>query len=120
MPEKSIYANKIVKEAHLVELHGGVSLTMTNVRDQYWIPRLRRMTKRVVKTCPHCRRFHAVPCAAPAVAPPPKDRKEKTTPFQVSGVHYAGPYKVSKKEQEKTRESLLAPVFLQSYPCNTP
>ena len=38
LPDKSIYAKKIVEEAHLATLHGGVSLTMTNVRGQYWIP----------------------------------------------------------------------------------
>ncbi|XP_068674528.1 uncharacterized protein [Montipora foliosa] len=76
---------------------------MANVRDQYWIPRLRRLTKRVVKACSHCRRFGAVACAAPPVAPLPEDRTEGTTPFQVIGVDYAGLLirKVSKKKQWK-------------------
>ena len=89
-----------------------VNSVMTNVRDQYWIPRLRRLTKRVVNACSHCRRFHAVACAAPTVAPLPDDRKEGTTPFQMISVDYAGhlTYKVSKKKQGK--------AYLLLYSCS--
>lgn len=44
-PDNSIYAKNIVEEAHLATLYGGVSLTLMNVRDQYWIPPLRRLTR---------------------------------------------------------------------------
>ena len=34
LPDKSIYAKKIVEEAHLATLHGGVSLTIASLRTE--------------------------------------------------------------------------------------
>ena len=44
-----MYSEKFVQETHEATLHGGVGLLMTKVREQHWIPRLRRLVKRVVK-----------------------------------------------------------------------
>ena len=50
-------AEKIVEDAHIRTLHGGVSLTMAEVRREYWIPRLRPLTKKVRKASYGCKRF---------------------------------------------------------------
>ena len=103
LPDTSLYAEKIVEEAHRLTLHGGVGLTMAKVRETFWIPRLRRMVKRVVKRCAGCKRFQAVAFANPPVGPLPDDRTKGTTPFEVIGVDYMGPmtYKVSTKKEGK-------------------
>ncbi|XP_046849898.1 uncharacterized protein LOC124443487 [Xenia sp. Carnegie-2017] len=46
IPPESELAKKLVMHKHLRTLHGGVSLTMTAVRENYWIPRLRQLTKK--------------------------------------------------------------------------
>jgi hypothetical protein len=45
LPDKSALTEKIVMHAHTQTLHGRVGLTMTSVREHYWIPRLRSLTK---------------------------------------------------------------------------
>ena len=40
IPKDSLLAEKIVQEAHIRTVHGGVSLTMGEVRKNYWIPKL--------------------------------------------------------------------------------
>lgn len=55
LPDNDLYTEKLVEQSHNETLHGGVSLTMTKVREIYWIPRLRRLAKRVLKRCFGCR-----------------------------------------------------------------
>ena len=49
LPDSHPVAEKMVAEAHISTLHGGVSLTMTKIHEKYWVPRLQRLAKRVVK-----------------------------------------------------------------------
>ena len=41
----TLLAEKIVQEVHNATLLGGVGLTMAKIREQFWIPRLRRVVK---------------------------------------------------------------------------
>ena len=47
IPKYSLLAEKIVQEAHIRTINGEVSLTMTEVRKNYWIPKLRGLTKKI-------------------------------------------------------------------------
>ena len=39
LPDSHPYTYKLVQQAHLTTLHGGVALTMAKVREAYWVPR---------------------------------------------------------------------------------
>ena len=93
LPDVYPYTKRMVHEAHERILHGGVGLTMTKVREQYWVPRLRRLVKKVIKECFKCRRFQAKPVARPPMGNLPRDRTVGNRPFQVVGVDFAGPIK---------------------------
>ena len=90
------FTEKLVREAHLRTLHGGVGLTMTEIRKRYWIPKLRSLAKRQIKSCYGCRRFQATAVVQPPPGLLPKDRTEGNHAFQVVGVDYAGPLKYRK------------------------
>ncbi|XP_046863157.1 uncharacterized protein LOC124456893 [Xenia sp. Carnegie-2017] len=100
LPDDTLFNVKLVEDAHLETLHGGVILTMAKVRERYWVPRLRRLVKRQRKRCYRCKRFTTKPYQAPIPAPLPKTRTEGTTPYKVIGVDFAGPikYKVKKNQ----------------------
>ena len=49
LPDTAVYTQKFVEEAHESTLHGGMQLTMAKVRERHWVPRLRRLVKRIVK-----------------------------------------------------------------------
>ena len=100
LPPKGTLSEKIVHDAH--KLHGGVALTMTFVRRNYWIPRLHQLTRSVYTRCYGCKRFHT---AAFHKLPPgnlPVEHTEGCLRFQVIGVDYAFPmtYRVTKKKQD--------------------
>ena len=91
LPSNHLLSLKIVERAHLYTLHGGVGLTMSKVRDDYWIPTLRSLVKKVIGKCYGCKRFYTTPMPAPPQGNLPKERTEGEIPFEVTGVDYAGP-----------------------------
>ena len=114
---------KIVQQAHVTTLHGGVGLTMARVREKFWIPRLQKLTKRVARKCSGCKRFQAVAFANLPPAPLPRERTEGNTPFNVIGVDFAGPGKYRDKHKEEQKAyvvlyscSLTRGVFLELLP----
>ena len=85
------YTRKQIHQSHVDTLHGGVALTMTRVRERYWVPCLRKLAKQIVKACSGWKRFQATALAAPPPGLLTTDRTEGNTPFEVIGVDFAGP-----------------------------
>ena len=110
LPDMHPYTVKLVEEAHRRTLHGGVGLTMARIRERYWVPRLRRLTKKVIKQCYGCRRFQVRAAARPPPGNLPRDRTEGNRAFQVVGVDFAGPikYRVTQKKEGKAYIILYA------------
>ena len=110
LPAKSLLSAKMVMDAHVKTLHGGVGLTMEFIRRDYWIPRLRQLAKKVIRKCCGCKRFHARAFASPPEGNLPIDRTEGSRPFQVVGVDYAGPiiYKRTQRQEGKAYILLFA------------
>ena len=92
IPHKSVLAEKLVEEAHLQTIHGGVTLTMARIRDQYWIPTLRQLVKRIIKRCYGCKRCNISHYPKPSQGLIPTDRTKQDLPFSVIGTDYAGPF----------------------------
>ena len=90
LPDSQRFTENLVTQVYLGTLHGGVSSTMAEVRQLFWVVRLRGLTKRIVRTCHGFRRFQAEAFSSPPQVVLPKDLKEGQTPFQVVGVDYAG------------------------------
>ena len=98
-----MFTRKLVQRIHVETLHGGVSLTMASIREQYWIPTLRLLVKSVRSACWGCKRFIASPLTVPPPGPLPTDRTNGGAAFEVIGTDFAGPikYKQRKKSDEK-------------------
>ena len=110
LPNELLLSEKIIFAVHKNTLHGGVLMTMTNVRSTFWIPSLRHLAKSIIRNCYGCKRHYAVPYRQPKPGPLPKDRSEAAMPFQVIGTYYAGPiyYRTKSKKESKTYILLFA------------
>ena len=110
LPPSAVLSEKLVQDAHMLTLHGGVGLTMAFIRRDYWIPRLRQLTKKVINGCFGCKKFQAKAFGSPPPGNLPIDRTMGSAPFQVLGVDYAGPilYKINKKRDGKAYILLFA------------
>ena len=108
LPDDSIFTEKLLRNAHLRTLHGGLGLTMAEVREKYWIPRLRKLTKKVVKSCWGCKRFQAVAQTTPPPGLLPTERTAGSGAF----VDLAGPIKYRQSPRVEGK------AYLVLYACS--
>ena len=57
LPDCHEFTAKVVSEAQLKTIHGGIRATMTQVRERYWVSRLRRLARKATKSCYRCYQF---------------------------------------------------------------
>ncbi len=112
LPDRHPFTHGIVRQAHLSTLHGGVSLTMAKTREVYWIPRLRRLVKKVSRTCWGCKRFRAQAYKSPPPGNLPSTRTQGSAPFEVIGVDFAGPIYYQSKPGTESK------AYLALYGCS--
>ena len=103
-------SKKLVIHAHLKTLHGGLSLTVAKIREKYWIPRLRGLTKRVINECHGCKRFHVTALANPPTGNLPKERTEGSEP-KVHRSRLCWVYQVLQQE-EKGDEGIYSTICM--------
>ena len=56
LPQRGEFTRRIIEHFHLATLHGGVQSTMAKLRERFWIPKLRQLTKTLVHNCNTCKR----------------------------------------------------------------
>ena len=91
LPRQHRLAELVIEHCHRLNLHGGVQSTMNKVRETFWIPQLRRITRKLRFACNHCKRFRAKALSAPPMAALPSFRTEFADPFSSTGVDFFGP-----------------------------
>ena len=106
-PDNYIFTEKLVEDSHLQTLNEEVALTMAHIRNSYWIPRLRRLVKRIRKSCFGCKQAQAKAYSVPPPGIPPTTRTEGEKAFEVIGVDFAGPLKY-RTARKKFKKSYLA------------
>ena len=93
-----LLVKSLIQACHLKTLHGGVSVTMSKVRERFWIQKLRSIVKKVLHNCNLCKRFRVKPLSNPSKSMLPDFRTDLNEPFLVTGVDFAGPvrYRIAK------------------------
>ena len=90
LPADCHFTTLLIEDAHQRTLHGGVQLTLATLRRQYWIVKGGSAVKKVIRACTTCSRYAArVP--SQLMGELPKSRVRHSSPFECSGVDYAGP-----------------------------
>ena len=107
IPASTTLSEKIVQEAHQKTLHGGPTLTIAEVRSKYWIPRLRQLTKRVIRNCYGCKKHHLKAYSQPQKGQLPTDRFVGERAFDVIGTDFAGPIYYRKNNYKENKSYIL-------------
>ena len=82
LPPSAVFSGKLVQDSHMLTLHGGVGLTMALIRRDYWILRLRQLTRKVVNGCFGCKKFQAKAFESPPPGNLPIDCAMGSIPFK--------------------------------------
>jgi hypothetical protein len=80
---------------------------MANVRERFWVPKIRCLVKRMRSNCHGCVRFRAQAYNKPPPGKLPPTRTQGSTPFQVLGVDFAGPIRYQSKAKAEKKAYLV-------------
>ena len=91
LPKNHRFSLLLVADAHVRFGHTNLSTTMAQVRQSYWIPQLRSLVKKVLKSCLSCERLNTQPII-PMMSELPEARTAvDQPPWSFCGVDYFGP-----------------------------
>lgn len=109
LPKDSPLTLLIIAEAHNQTLHGGTQLTLSFVRNEYWIIGGRATVRSQILNCVRCARYRQKR-AQQLMGQLPTERATPNRPFAHSGVDYAGPFTVKtwRGKNAKTYKAYIA------------
>ena len=91
LPPKEYFTKLNIEEVHSNMFHSGVSQTLAEIRQEYWILKGRSVVKRVLNGCKVCQIVEEGPYRMPQIPSWPKERVVQSVPFEYSGLDYFGP-----------------------------
>jgi hypothetical protein len=96
----SRFSYLLVQYFHILNFHGGTTLTLTSIRREFWIPRGRATVSSIVVNCAQCKRLRANAYEQPTISSLPYFRLQKNTnPFDFVGIDTAGPLYVQNQKR---------------------
>jgi len=91
LPRSSELTLLLIADFHERTLHGGVQLTLSSLRQDYWVIGGRHPVRSFILKCVKCARVRGQ-LASQTMGQLPSLRVAPTRPFLHSGVDYAGPF----------------------------
>ena len=101
LPCGTHFTKLVIMEVHLHLVHAGVSHTLGQICQQYWILQGRAEVRRVLLQCTVCKHHGGPPFSLPNMPPWPRERVSRSEPFQYIGLDYLGPLRVKEVELKK-------------------
>lgn len=113
LPNKHSFTRLIIRDYHIRNLHAGVQMTLSCVRQNYWPLNGKSEVKSVIRKCILC--FRARPSTVnPQMGELPQDRVTPRRIFSSCGVDYAGPVYI---KDGKTRNRKIIKAYICVFVC---
>ena len=106
LPKKSFVVDLIICDAHEKVAHAGRGITLSALRNQYWIVNANSVVRHLISKCVVCRRLRS-PVGEQKMADLPKERLTPAPPFTYCGVDYFGPFRIKEGRKELKRYGVL-------------
>jgi hypothetical protein len=105
LPKNNHFSYLVVLDIHNQLKHSGVSFTLNELRQKYWIPQGRQYVRKVVHGCIFCLKYRfGPPFELPYMPDWPVERVSKSVPFQFVGIDYFGHVRVKIGDQLKWKK----------------
>jgi len=85
LPRREHFTQLVIREVHRRLIHAGVSHTLSQVRQEYWVVQGRAEVRQVIGRCLICMHHSKPTCPWP---------NSRSTPFRYIGLDYLGPIRV--------------------------
>jgi len=102
VPHDHPVAVLIVHECHDYA-HVGTEWVVSEVRKKFWITKIRRVVKRVSRSCFKCRKYFGSPCVQKMANLPPERLEAGRPPFYYVGIDCFGPFLIKQGRSEIKR-----------------
>lgn len=104
----SHFTRLVIEVAHRRVLHGGVQLTLSVLRQEFWVLRGRAQVKKWIHRCLMCSRWRAA-SQQPLIGDLPAPRVTPARPFLHTGVDYARPIwlRTSKRRGHRSSKDFI-------------
>ena len=100
LPHDDPFSQHLIWHTHISNAHFGLEFTLAQLRQRFWVLRLRQAVKKVLLRCFVCRRKWSQPMEQ-KMADLPRERLTVKYPFADTGVDLLGPYKVKCRRTEQ-------------------
>jgi len=109
LPAKHVVISSLITDKHETLLHAGVIVTLSELKEKFWIIKGRQQVETVWFSCVDCQKLTSPPFQELA-APIPLDRLRQTQAFHITGVDFAGPllYKPAPTKRKGKRKAMQA------------
>lgn len=114
LPKKSPLSTLIIYDAHQRTLHGGTQLTLSFIRNNYWIIGGRSPVRSFILKCVKCARYRNQR-AQQIMGQLPPEQLTPSRPFLNSGIDYAGPFLL---KNWKGRNSRTYKAYIVLFICH--
>ena len=99
---ESPFTALLIQNTHERLLHAGKSQTVAAVRAEFWVPRLTKLTSRLLRKCFKCLRAYGTAYSIPTHPDLPDFRVSRARAFLRIGLDYAGPFMTRERFEDKT------------------
>ena len=90
LPQKDPFTSLLIWHIHKQQYDAGVSMTLTSLRQTYWVPCARQRIRSLLRKCVTCKKLTGRPYTAPDPPPLVKARVQQSMPFEVTGIDFTG------------------------------
>ena len=109
LPSGSIFTKLVIKSYHHRTLHAGPQLTISLIRERYWIIQSRRAVKSVISKCLPCIRYQST-----TMSQMTGNLLNRSEVFSHVGIDYAGPLKM---KISSGRGQITAKAYIAVFIC---
>ena len=103
LPKRHHFTTLVIREIHDSVAHSGVRMTLSVVRERYWILRGKESVKRMVRNCVLCKWFSERAFDTAPSLSLPEFRTDEGPPFVYIGLDFAGTLCIRDSQGNKTK-----------------
>ncbi|KRZ48797.1 hypothetical protein T02_13788 [Trichinella nativa] len=116
LPSHQPLVELLIQDQHVRQLHVDVNQTLVGIRSKFWILKGRNAVRKVIRSCPVCRRVDAQPYRL-RMGNLPADRVTESLPFSHTGVDFAGSLFV--RPEVKRSDTQVHKAYISIFTCMT-